>query len=147
MRYPNGSKNNLWEGLVGSLCNGQNLFSENHPNQYFGQVGQGWSGWPGWSDYVRGRFTCGWTACLPACLPACPRMVYIKRVRGGACSARHPHADRCPVLVRSSSVPLPLHDRSFSGTCPFQPLLLRFSHGATVPCTLVTIAYLFVVRF
>jgi hypothetical protein len=67
------------------------MFSENHPNQYFGQVGQGWSGLvrlvrvgQGWSGLVmlvglvglglgltnvRGRFTCGWTACLPACLP------------------------------------------------------------------------------
>ena len=59
----------------------------------------------------------GLPACLPACLPAWPalaevgatlagrpwpEMVYIKRVRGGACSARHPHADRCPVHVRSN---------------------------------------------
>ena len=50
-----------------------------------GHVGQGWSGWSrlvmlvglvglvgvglGLTN-VRGRFTCGWTACLPACLPA-----------------------------------------------------------------------------
>ena len=38
-----------------------------------GQVGQGWSGWSGWSGLVRlglanvrGRFTCGWTASMPA---------------------------------------------------------------------------------
>ena len=34
-----------------------------------GQVGQGLSGLV--MANVRGRFTCGWTACLPAC----PRMV------------------------------------------------------------------------
>ena len=58
-----------------------------------GQVGQGWSGWSGLVRLVRlvglglanvrGRFTCGWTACLPACLPEdgisqvgrpCPRL-------------------------------------------------------------------------
>jgi hypothetical protein len=39
--------------LLGSRCIGQNLFSENHPNQYFCQVGQGWSGWSGLVRLVR----------------------------------------------------------------------------------------------